>query len=154
MAQLAGQREVGHLEIPCAAIWSVDSIGVRGRATGPYQQPFSMCFFRDWCISRQIWWGQRIPAYKFFDDRSKHETWIAAKSSDEALVKLKKKLDGVAHQGRLLVKQDADVLDTWFSSALIPFAYQGWPNEVKLLCSKVSTGLTPCLTLNLLRNLH
>ena len=65
----------------------------------------------DWCISRQLWWGHRIPAW-YKDDEvyvgvtpPKEEGWV----------------------------QDEDVLDTWFSSALWPFATLGWPDETKLL---------------------
>ena len=64
----------------------------------------------DWCISRQLWWGHRIPAWYKDDevhvgDKPKEDGWI----------------------------QDEDVLDTWFSSALWPFATLGWPDKTKLL---------------------
>lgn len=67
---------------------------------------------RDWCISRQLWWGHRIPVYYTED-----ETPIAARSWEEAERKA----------GRPIVRQEDDVLDTWFSSGLWPFATQGWP---------------------------
>lgn len=70
---------------------------------------------RDWCISRQLWWGHRIPAYYYRD-----EVFVAA-TREEALELAKKKLDNneiVASD----LKQDEDVLDTWFSSWLWPFS--------------------------------
>ncbi|XP_063698957.1 valine--tRNA ligase [Culicoides brevitarsis] len=71
----------------------------------------------DWCISRQLWWGHQIPVYLI------EGTWVAAHSKDDALHKLKK--DVVLD----LIKQDEDVLDTWFSSALLPFSLHGWPKK-------------------------
>ena len=65
----------------------------------------------DWCISRQLWWGHRIPAW-YKDD----EIYVGMKAPTE---------DGWI--------QDEDVLDTWFSSALWPFATLGWPNKTDLL---------------------
>ncbi|MES2201842.1 MAG: valine--tRNA ligase [candidate division FCPU426 bacterium] len=72
---------------------------------------------RDWCISRQIWWGHRIPIY-YNADRSKQ---CAAHSVSEAALKL-----GVPETE---VQQDPDTLDTWFSAGLWPFATLGWPKE-------------------------
>lgn len=69
---------------------------------------------QDWCISRQIWWGHRIPAW--FDDEGKV---YVGRSEEE--VREKHKL------GDINLKQDEDVLDTWFSSALWPFSTLGWP---------------------------
>jgi len=67
----------------------------------------------DWCISRQLWWGHRIPAF-YCDDCGK--TTVS-----------KQVIEKCPHCGGT-VKQDPDVLDTWFSSALWPFSTLGWPN--------------------------
>ena len=69
---------------------------------------------KDWCISRQLWWGHRIPAY-YCDDCGE---LVVARSKPEACCKCGGKLT-----------QDEDTLDTWFSSALWPFSTLGWPDE-------------------------
>jgi valyl-tRNA synthetase len=69
---------------------------------------------QDWCISRQLWWGHQIPAWYDADGKI-----YVARSEEEALRK---------SNGRKL-KRDADVLDTWFSSALVPFSSLGWPEQ-------------------------
>lgn len=71
---------------------------------------------RDWCISRQLWWGQRIPAYYLPDGR-----FVVAKTMNEAVEKAKA-LSGLANLTDLDIKQDEDVLDTWFSSWLWPIS--------------------------------
>lgn len=74
---------------------------------------------RDWCISRQLWWGHRIPIWYGPDDRA-----FAAHSEDEAVS------TATLHYGREVeLRQDPDVLDTWFSSWLWPFSIMGWPDE-------------------------
>jgi len=78
---------------------------------------------QDWCISRQLWWGHRIPAYRVVKPEQPSETWFIGRSMEEAKKKAEDKL-GV--QGVELV-QDEDVLDTWFSSGLFPFSVFGWP---------------------------
>merc|ERR1719387_448960 len=80
---------------------------------------------QEWCISRQLWWGHRIPAYKVVKPAQKEEVWITGHSLKEAEDKAKKKL-GVKS---VELEQDEDVLDTWFSSGLFPFSVMGWPNQ-------------------------
>ncbi len=70
---------------------------------------------RDWCISRQLWWGHRIPAY-YCDECGE---MVVAKEMPEACPKC-----GCTH-----MHQDEDTLDTWFSSALWPFSTLGWPDK-------------------------
>ena len=72
---------------------------------------------QDWCISRQLWWGHRIPAW--YDDSG--NIYVGR---DEAEVRSKNGLDD-----SVVLRQDEDVLDTWFSSALWPFATMGWPEK-------------------------
>ncbi|QIQ86904.1 valine--tRNA ligase [Erythrobacter sp.] len=72
-----------------------------------------------WCISRQLWWGHRIPAWFSLDG----EVFVA-ETYEEA--------QAMAGEG-VALQQDEDVLDTWFSSALWPFATLGWPEESALL---------------------
>jgi valyl-tRNA synthetase len=76
---------------------------------------------RDWCISRQLWWGHRIPLWYGPDDRM-----FVAHSEAEAVKAAR------AHYGRdVELRQDEDVLDTWFSSWLWPFSIMGWPQETE-----------------------
>ncbi len=69
---------------------------------------------KDWCVSRQLWWGQQIPAY-FYDGNK----YIVAESKEDALVLAKKEKPSVTMDD---LRQDADVLDTWFSSWLWPIS--------------------------------
>jgi len=72
-----------------------------------------------WCISRQLWWGHQIPAWYGPDGAV-----FVAESEDAAAA------EAAAHYGRAVaLSRDADVLDTWFSSALWPFSTLGWPDE-------------------------
>ena len=76
---------------------------------------------RDWTISRQIWWGHRIPAYYAEDG-----TVFVAKSLEEAKAQAREKFGKDVN-----LTEETDVLDTWFSSALWPFSTLGWPNETE-----------------------
>ena len=76
---------------------------------------------QDWCISRQLWWGHRIPAWYDLD-----KNVYVAKSEEEARKKYQL-------EPNIKLKQDDDVLDTWFSSALWPFSTLGWPNKTNAL---------------------
>ena len=89
---------------------------------------------RDWCISRQLWWGHQCPIYLVtikgileHPDPSSNDHWVAAKSEQEAKEKAKKKWN-VDDINKISVEQDSDVLDTWFSSGLLPFSVFGWPD--------------------------
>ena len=74
---------------------------------------------RPWCISRQLWWGHRIPAWYDPDGRI-----FVAETREEA------EAEARAHHGKAVVlTRDSDVLDTWFSSALWPFSTLGWPDQ-------------------------
>ncbi|MFT5335392.1 MAG: valyl-tRNA synthetase, partial [Halioglobus sp.] len=74
---------------------------------------------QDWCISRQLWWGHRIPAW--YDERG--EVYVG---ETEAAVRAEHSLDD-----SVTLRQDEDVLDTWFSSALWTFSTLGWPEETE-----------------------
>ncbi|VDN60923.1 unnamed protein product [Dracunculus medinensis] len=95
------------------------------------------CFFvsRDWCISRQLWWGHRIPSYFVTVDDEKippgnaddNNYWISAHTETEAIEKAAKRF-GVPRE-KISLKWDEDVLDTWFSSGIWPFSIFGWPDQ-------------------------
>jgi valyl-tRNA synthetase len=84
---------------------------------------------QDWCISRQLWWGHRIPAW--YDDAG---NVYVARDEQEARSKY-----GLAADLRL--RQDEDVLDTWFSSALWPFSTLGWPEKTPELATFYPTSV-------------
>jgi len=81
----------------------------------------------DWCISRQLWWGHRIPAWRCLDC----DTIIVARETPTKCTKCP----------RSRLEQDPDVLDTWFSSGLLPFTALGWPDATRDLEAFYPTSL-------------
>ncbi|MBI4546461.1 MAG: valine--tRNA ligase [Ignavibacteriae bacterium] len=81
-----------------------------------------MTNIRDWCISRQLWWGHRIPVWYCVGD-------VACKLECKQPLVSKTKPEKCPHCGSANLRQDEDVLDTWFSSWLWPFSTLGWPHD-------------------------
>ncbi|KAK0759195.1 hypothetical protein N5P37_008077 [Trichoderma harzianum] len=88
-----------------------------------------MANINDWCISRQLWWGHQCPVYRVRfegeDDQDTDDRWFAGRTQEEAFVKAQKAWPDKKFE----LIRDEDVLDTWFSSGLWPFATLGWPRE-------------------------
>jgi len=84
---------------------------------------------QDWCISRQLWWGHRIPAW--YDERGEIHV-----GHDETEIRQRAGLPP-----SVVLRQDPDVLDTWFSSALWPFSTLGWPDKTRELASFYPTSI-------------
>ena len=89
---------------------------------------------RDWCVSRQLWWGHRCPVFLVkipgiidTPENSNNDHWVAANDYDEALIKASKKYN-CPDLDKISLTQDEDVLDTWFSSGLLPFSVFNWPD--------------------------
>eukprot|EP00592_Proboscia_alata_P007361 CAMPEP_0194354082 /NCGR_PEP_ID=MMETSP0174-20130528/2268_1 /TAXON_ID=216777 /ORGANISM="Proboscia alata, Strain PI-D3" /LENGTH=1086 /DNA_ID=CAMNT_0039122851 /DNA_START=57 /DNA_END=3317 /DNA_ORIENTATION=- len=103
---------------------------------------------RDWCVSRQLWWGHQIPAWfvrkegeeeMSKNDMKNNERWIVARNEEEAYEKAMKLLS--CDRSNLILERDEDVLDTWFSSGLFPFSVMGWPDQTDDLKAFYPTSL-------------
>ncbi|HEY9600819.1 MAG TPA: valine--tRNA ligase, partial [Allocoleopsis sp.] len=92
----------------------------------------------DWCISRQLWWGHQIPAWYAVSETGGEITdttpFVVARNEEEAIAKAAAKFGP-----EVMLKQDPDVLDTWFSSGLWPFSTMGWPEQTKDLATYYPT---------------
>ncbi|KAF5368392.1 hypothetical protein D9758_002352 [Tetrapyrgos nigripes] len=85
---------------------------------------------QDWCISRQLWWGHRCPAYFVRiegkeQDPTDGNNWVVGRTIEQAEERAK----ALAAGAKFILEQDEDVLDTWFSSGLWPFSIMGWPEK-------------------------
>lgn len=104
---------------------------------------------RDWCVSRQLWWGHQIPAWFaktkaegetiLKNDMANNDRWIVARNEEEAREKAVKLLGCSADE--IVLERDEDVLDTWFSSGLFPFSVMGWPDNTDDLKAFYPTSL-------------
>ena len=86
---------------------------------------------QDWCISRQLWWGHRCPAYFVRiqgeeQDENDGKYWVVGRTREQAM----ERAEVIANGRKFDLEQDEDVLDTWFSSGLWPFSIMGWPEKV------------------------
>ncbi|KAI0075022.1 hypothetical protein K474DRAFT_1664724 [Panus rudis PR-1116 ss-1] len=85
---------------------------------------------QDWCVSRQLWWGHRCPAYLVriegqVQDPTDGKHWVVGRTLEEATERAIKLAGGA----KFILEQDEDVLDTWFSSGLWPWGIMGWPDK-------------------------
>jgi valyl-tRNA synthetase len=83
----------------------------------------------DWCISRQLWWGHRVPAFRVLgvQGHPDAERWVVSDSLEGAHAQAQRQYSLLP--GAYTLEQDEDVLDTWFSSSLFPLSVFNWPHD-------------------------
>ncbi|XP_015690635.1 valine--tRNA ligase, mitochondrial 1-like [Oryza brachyantha] len=124
--------------VNCNTMAKVGLDAVRSKKIEIIPQQYEQDWYRwlenicDWCVSRQHWWGHRVPAWyvAFEDDQAKtlasdNDRWIVAKNESAANLEAQKRYPGK----KFLLNQDPGVLDTWFSFALLPLTVLGWPDD-------------------------
>lgn len=129
---------------------AADSVRSGAMAIEPKSHAHTWFYFldnvQDWCVSRQLWWGHRVPAYRVKTDAT--DRWFVARSLAEARVKAEEALGVALSESDL--EQDADVLDTWFSSALLPLSVSVrvcvWRGSCVCCCLRVCEAKTAVLT--------
>jgi len=99
---------------------------------------------QDWCVSRQLWWGHRVPAYLVHvkgqePSADVGDNWVTGRNAEEARANAAKAKNVSVDDIEL--EQDEDVLDTWFSSGLFPFSVYGWPEQTPELAKFYPTQL-------------
>lgn len=106
------------------ALAQSESQGLVVRPESPYTDDWKRWLggIQDWCLSRQIWWGHRIPAYRVVTPKKVGERWIVAINEAAASEQLTRD----EKERGCELQQDPDVLDTWFSSGLLPLSTAGW----------------------------
>ncbi len=108
----------------------IDAINTRELVINPEWRTHELLNYlnniQKWCLSRQTWWGNRIPAYQYWkNDDVLNKKWLVAHNLEEATNNAKI----ILNSDDITVIQDEDVLDTWFGSSIYPFAVLGWPND-------------------------
>ncbi|KAI9306943.1 tRNA synthetases class I-domain-containing protein [Cunninghamella echinulata] len=129
--------------IDCKSLAKVSKKQVESGAVNIYPENYTQEWYRwldniqDWCISRQLWWGHEIPAYKIdiLNHINSEELWVVGIDENEAINEAKTllKQKGYPQDITFALKKDDDVLDTWFSSGLLPLSALGWKGNINEL---------------------